>query len=286
MLFLKNLVLSILTLGIYSFWGQVEQKRFLYQNMTFQGKHFDYTGTGKEKFIGFIKALLLLIVVGFIINILANVMGFMAFVLFYLFLFAFIPIIIYQAQRYALSRTRLNNMPFALVGDQNEFAKLNYKMIFLCIITLGIATPWYIIAQHKYLTSKTQYGQVEFDFEGKAGDLFVCFIVGYLLSIVTLGIYLPWFIESLNAFYINNTRINGSLAHYNKSGFDYFILLLVSLLMLVFSLGLAAPWVIIRNVKYFCERFHYSEEIPFDTLYSTASTQATAFGEEALSLFE
>ena len=286
MLFLKNLILSILTLGIYTFWGQAEQRRFLYRNMSFQEQRFDYTGTGKEKFIGFLKAFAFLVILVVILQVLMQVMGPIAILFFYLALIGVIPYLVYGAQRYALSRTRLNNIPFSLQGEQGEFAKISYKMLFISIITLGIATPWYLIAQHKYLTSHTRYGQIEFDFVGQGGDLFIKFIVGYLLSAITLGIYLPWFLEDINEFYINNTRINGTAPRYAKSGFDYLILILVSALMLVFSLGLAAPWVIIRNVKYFCERFHYLDPIPFDKIYSTASTEASAFGEEAMALFE
>ena len=57
LIYLKNIILSIITLGIYSFWARVNITRYMYQNTVFMDSNFEYHATGKEKFIGFLKAL-------------------------------------------------------------------------------------------------------------------------------------------------------------------------------------------------------------------------------------
>ncbi len=66
---IKNIFLSILTLGIYWFWGKVEITKYLYNNTRFQNHNFDYHATGKERFIGFLKAVGILLVYGIFIGI-------------------------------------------------------------------------------------------------------------------------------------------------------------------------------------------------------------------------
>jgi len=56
-LFLKTMLLTVVTLGIYSFWGRVNITRYLYNHTSFGSKSFDYHATGKEMFIGFLKGM-------------------------------------------------------------------------------------------------------------------------------------------------------------------------------------------------------------------------------------
>ena len=286
MLFLKNLVLSILTLGIYSFWGNVEQIKYVYQHTSFQGQRFEYTATGKEKFIAFLKVLGLLIVVMLAIGLLSQVVGPIVFILFYLGIIGIIPMIQYGARHYMLSRSKLYNIPFSLQGDNMEFTKLTWKMIFITLITFGIAAPWLIVAQQKYLMNHTKYGQLEFAFDGEGNDLFVTLLLGNLLSAVTLGIYLPWFLENLREFDLNHTTFDGERVRYNKSGLDFLILIIVNLLIIVFTLGFGTPWVMIRVIKYVTERIEYSKQIDFTTVYNTQSNKSSAFGEEAMAFLQ
>lgn len=293
-LFIKNLLLTIITFGIYYFWANVEQKKFVYHHTSFQGHRFEYTATGKEKFIAFLKVLAIALVAGFVLSLLIGFLvralgpgvGVLFVLMFYLGIFAIIPIIQYRSYHFMLRRSRLNNIAFSLEGNEKEFTRLSWKMLFLTIITFGIASIWMIIAQHKYLTSKTKYAQLSFDFHGNAGDLFVKILIGYICTVLTLGIYMPWFIEDIREFYISNTELDGERFTYQKSGGAYFVELLVNFLLLIISLGLASPWVLVRNFKFIADRVGYEKEIHFEGLFSTSTKDESAFGEEAMALFD
>ena len=58
-IFIKNLLLGIVTLGFYRFWGRTNLRRYIWSRVSLRGDRFEYTGTGGELFQGF------LIVVGF-----------------------------------------------------------------------------------------------------------------------------------------------------------------------------------------------------------------------------
>ena len=51
-IWIVNLVLSILTLGIYSAWAKVRTKKYFYQNTYVSGRSFDYHATGLQILIG------------------------------------------------------------------------------------------------------------------------------------------------------------------------------------------------------------------------------------------
>src|SRR6478735_4428933 len=66
-IWIVNVLLTIITLGIYSAWAKVRRNRYFYGNTVILDRAFEYHATGKQIFIG------RLIVVGFFIvmNILA-----------------------------------------------------------------------------------------------------------------------------------------------------------------------------------------------------------------------
>jgi uncharacterized membrane protein YjgN (DUF898 family) len=63
-IFIRNLLLSIVTLGVYSFWARSEFRRYLLSHLELAGERFEYHGTGRELFRGFLRALPVLVVLG------------------------------------------------------------------------------------------------------------------------------------------------------------------------------------------------------------------------------
>jgi uncharacterized membrane protein YjgN (DUF898 family) len=51
---LTNLLLSAVTLGIYRFWAKARERRYLWSRTRFIDDHFEWTGTGREMFVGFL----------------------------------------------------------------------------------------------------------------------------------------------------------------------------------------------------------------------------------------
>src|SRR6185436_9152656 len=54
-----NLLLILVTLGIYRFWAKARERRYLWSRTDFIGDPLEWTGSGKELFIGFLMAVLL-----------------------------------------------------------------------------------------------------------------------------------------------------------------------------------------------------------------------------------
>ena len=54
LIFLKNILLTMVTLGIYLAWAKTERRRYVWNNFVFHDQNFRYTGTGKELFKGYL----------------------------------------------------------------------------------------------------------------------------------------------------------------------------------------------------------------------------------------
>jgi uncharacterized membrane protein YjgN (DUF898 family) len=55
-----NLFLTLVTLGIYSFWGRVKVRKYMMSQSDFEDDRFAYHGTGKESLLGWLKAIVII----------------------------------------------------------------------------------------------------------------------------------------------------------------------------------------------------------------------------------
>ena len=58
---LRNGLLNLITLTLYRFWGKTEVRRRLWATTYLNDEAFEYTGRGVELFVGFLLALLVLV---------------------------------------------------------------------------------------------------------------------------------------------------------------------------------------------------------------------------------
>src|SRR5579862_6777094 len=58
---LRNGALNLITLTLYRFWGKTEVRRRLWATTYLNDEAFEYTGRGVELFVGFLLALLVIV---------------------------------------------------------------------------------------------------------------------------------------------------------------------------------------------------------------------------------
>src|SRR4051812_938790 len=58
---LRNGLLNVITLTLYRFWGKTAVRRMLWSTTYLNEEAFEYTGRGIELFVGFVLALLVLV---------------------------------------------------------------------------------------------------------------------------------------------------------------------------------------------------------------------------------
>lgn len=292
-LFLKNMFLTVVTLGIYSFWARTNIQKFMAENLEWAGERFSFHGTGKERFIGFLKAagifivlyiasMIILWIVGKIpVPYLATIVGIAIYVAVIL---ALVPIVIVGGRKYMTSRTGYRNLRFGFDGKIIEVAKIYGKGILLTIVTLGIYYPWFFAEKEAYIQSKTRYGNTNFGFSAEGKEIFFLYLKGVLLSIVTLGIYYAWFLADVQNYIWNRTSFQGKKFRSDITGGKIFVNFLIAYLIILFTLGIGFAWAVVRLTKLFIESVSLEAEVDFSTISAQPDTKAnaTAEGLEAL----
>ncbi len=159
-LHLMNLLMNIITLGIYSFWGKTRIRRYMTSHIAIRKDRFEYTGTGKELLIGWIKAMVIFLPIAACMSI--PVVNFIAIPIF----FGIFSIAIYLALRYRLSRTKWRGIRFNLGGSIKEYFFISLKRTLKNIVTLGWRIPKSDIIRWSYIANHMSYGDLKFSYEG------------------------------------------------------------------------------------------------------------------------
>lgn len=290
-IWIVNLILQIITLGFYYPWGKANQLKYLYGSTLFENDPLEFHGTGKEMFIGFIKALVFLILIyGTFILLTFSGFPILGAVIFFLCFMAVIPLIIHGSYRYRMSRTSWRGIRFGYRGDKKELYGIFIKGILLTIITFGIYGSWFAINIRNYVISHIKIGNGKFQYRGDGTDFFVLNLVGYLLTIVTLGIYGFWWQKNLFEYYINHMTIenDGEVINFKSiaTGGGFFSLLLGNVLMIIFTLGLATPWVVIRTLKFVFNNIELEGNLDLNKLVQTEDSYKDATAEDLADFFD
>ena len=248
---LVNILLTLATLGIYSFWAKARVRHFHWSNTYFMDEPLEYHATGKEFFIGFLKGMVILLPVILILYFLLEAMELevlLPTVFFFLYLLA-MPFVIYSNRKFLLARTSWRNVRLRFNGTLGDCYLLHLVSFFLIFITFGIYTPWYIAKLDRYMISNASYGTEQFAYHGKGGELFGIYVKGILLSIITFGIYSFWFQAELLRYKWNNTSIQGISFKNKLPGEELFVHTILVGVSIYGTLGIALPWVIVRFFK-------------------------------------
>jgi len=252
-----NLLLSVLTLGVYYFWGKVRVQRFLHSQMEFDGDRFAYHGTGVELLIGFLKTLGL-VVLGVIGLALLQLSGARpetvaaATLLIYPVLLVVVPVAIAGSRRYRLSRASWRGIRFSFRGQTAAFVRLFVSGALLSVVTFGVYYPFFYNNMWRFLMNNTYYGTARFEYDGTGADLFGRFLLAMVLTPLTLGIYWFWFAAHRQRYMWAHTSFAASRFRCTVTGGRLFRLNLGNGLLLVITLGLALPWVQARNIRFLC----------------------------------
>jgi uncharacterized membrane protein YjgN (DUF898 family) len=169
-LLLKTFALSVLTLGIYRFWGRVRVRRMLWSGTTVAGHPLEYTGTGGELFRGFLLVLVVLApLVGSLQLLLyffppdGSAMDLLKFAAPYLLFFPLLYVGVFLARRYLLTRTRWRGVAAGQDGSALAYAGLELAMLALTLLSLGLLKPWCDQRVFRYRMRATRYGTERFE---------------------------------------------------------------------------------------------------------------------------
>jgi len=249
-----NVLLTIVTFGVYYFWGKTRVRRYLWANAELDGDRFAYHGTGNELFRGFLKAVPFLFFIFFGDTLLAlvwdsptgQVLVSLGVVLLVVTL---IPIAQVGAHRYRLSRTSWRGVRFSFRGSTKKYLALFLSGSMISLATFGLWTPWFDACRRKYLLERSRFGSRRFSFDGEGVELFGPWILALALALPSLGASMNWYTAARERYFWSRTSYGGARLACSLTGWQLFALAVTNFWLWLLTLGLAGPWIITRTAR-------------------------------------
>jgi uncharacterized membrane protein YjgN (DUF898 family) len=282
---LVNVCLTILTLGLYSFWAKVKVRSYLYSQTQCAGDRFAYHGTPRELLNGAGRATLLFGLPYLILSMAPRYFGMGAAnvisgqVLSTILFMLFVPVAVMGARRYRLSRSSWRGIRFSFRGKAVEFMKLFLKGSLLTTVTLGAYYPLFEVRRQAYLINHSYLGSAPFSFDGDRYGLARSFVGSVLLLPFTFGCSWFWYVAARQRYFWNHSTFCGGRFVCTILGWPLCKLKLGNGLLLLGSLGLAWPWTTVRNVRFLFDNLRLNGAMAVESIArDELATNATGEG--------
>lgn len=282
-IWIVNVLLSIVTLGVYSAWAKVRTKRYFYGNTYLDDHNFEYTADPIVILKGRIVAAVLL--VGYILaqNFFPIISGLLVLAGMIIFPWLFV-----RAYAFNAYHSVYRGIRFRFSRSYGEAAKAYILWPFLGVITFGILYPSAMLRQEKLLVEGHSYGENQFSLNIRVGQIWaiigIMIAIGILFAVVSsivtgivvgvsgvgsdgyqsgvvailsmIPVFLFYFVmmayftvAMMNLRY-GNMVIAGNQFNANYKFGAWLWLLISNTFLIVLTLGLAIPWAMVRVVRY------------------------------------
>lgn len=187
-----NLLLTIVTLGVYRFWGTARTRRYLWSRSRFVDETLEWSGTGKELFVGFVLVLVLLGLPFFVLSFLAQRLimegntglGVGLAVVPYVLVFYLGGVARFRALRYRLSRTRWHGIRG---GSEDNGFGYGWSYAWRTIVgwlPAGLLAPWAMAHLWNERWNAMSFGPFRFESEARSGGIYGRFLLFYLSPLI------------------------------------------------------------------------------------------------------
>lgn len=296
-IWLVNIVLSILTLGIYSAWAKVRRKRYIYGNTLMDGSAFEYLADP----VKILKGRVLVAAAFIVYSVLQNLAPIAAGILGFAFIVV-LPWIVIRALAFNARNSAFRNIRFNFNGSLMDAAKAYVFWPILVPFTLGILFPYVYYRQKAFMVENHSYGTTRFTFSASSSDYYRIFLkalvpagIGVVLVIGLAFLAGPVFIPVAAALYlylfaffsVKTTNLLFGASRLDRHGFSaslkvpaFTMIVLTNTLGIVLTLGLFHPWAKIRALRY---KIHNLALIPagnLDGFVAAEHEKVSALGEE------
>ena len=314
-----SLFLSVVTLGIYSAWGKVRKKRYLYSHTELDGTGFEFRATPLAILRGRVIALVLL--GGFALG--GHVLPLVQLV-FILVLLVLTPWIVVAASRFNARNSAWRNISFGFNGGIGEAAKVFLAFGLLAVVTLGFAYPYARMRRARFIIEHHRFGQTPIRADVTLGGFLLAYLLAALMlvgSMVLLiaativmvmavgaagrnapagiaalapvaAIYMSY--VAVFAFLrarIGNLTLGGVVVgplrcRSTLRARDLVWLYISNIVAILATVGLATAWVTIRMARYRARNLYLIGEATPSEFTGTAARRIGATGSEVSDLFD
>jgi uncharacterized membrane protein YjgN (DUF898 family) len=307
-IWIVNLVLTLLTLGIYSAWAKVRTKRYFYGNTELAGDRFDYLASP----IAILKGRIIAVAFLGIYTLVSYFAATFSFVLFILLMLV-MPFVVMRAIRFNAIMSSWRGVRFGFSGELLGACKTILLWPLFGIVTFGFGMPYAWHKQNQYLYNNYTYGQTGASTSATASDFYaVLFMVmfasmagGFVFFVLALipsesiallilagvgylSFYVLIYVVFQSAYFCavyNNVHIKGNRLQTDVTITGLFAVVLPNTIFTILTLGLYYPWAAVRLARYM-QAHLWIEAVDLDDFVAAERAKESALGDEIGEAFD
>ena len=304
-IWIVNILLTIVTLGIYSAWAKVRNAQYFYGHTELADSRFGY----HAKPLTILKGRILAVVLFVIYSLLTQISPIAAIVLPLLALLA-LPWIVVRSLSFNMRVTSWRNIRFGFDGQKWPAAIAFILWPLAGVISFGLLMPLAIYKQQEYIVNNTRYGTAGFRLEPCAKDYYMIYVFAFLIllgiglvagligfvlpplspfAIMVGYLYIFVFISvrAANLIY-NNAELRAGDFTFNSywEDFSYAKMLLINTFLTLITLGFYYPWAKVRVATYKAEHLELEAHANLEGFMAGQAEQVSALGEEIGDVFD
>lgn len=321
-IWIVNVLLTIVTLGVYAAWAKVRKRRYFAAHTRIFGHAFEYLAEPKKILLGNI------IVVGaFALYALSGAISPLIQLPVMLVFAIAVPWFIVRALTFNARNTAWRGLRFNFTGTYGEAARIFLLLPILVPFTLGLIFPYIARRQKEFIFNRSAFGTTPFNLSVTTGDFYRIYGVAALFFLPLIVVYFGAIFSAVMAaqsrgqppvgagflgvigplmllavplaiagtFYFrsrmfnllwNNTTLDGHRFAGLMRARDLFVLHLVNSLVTALTLGLMHPWAAIRTAKFQLDRLQVIPGGNLDSFVAASQPPGGALGESASDFFD
>lgn len=318
-IWIVNLLLTIVTLGIYSAWAKVRRNQYFYSSTQLAGSSFEYHGNA----IAILKGRLLALAVIVAYNV-ASSFSQLAGIVMLCALGAVLPWLLWKSLQFKLFNTSYRGIRFGFGGNAGQ-AYLNYLLWpVLSALTLWLLTPAAHYRIKRFQHSESRFGAARFAFSATTGGFYKAYLlygliaVGGLAAIMTVAgaggalfqatavgpaptprlllalvfsyVWLfgawPLFMTMIQNLVWNHTQLGEHRFRSDMKWGRMSFIFITNLLGVIVTLGLFIPFAQVRALKYRLEATSVLAAGSLDEFVAGEQRQVSATGEGVADLLD
>jgi uncharacterized membrane protein YjgN (DUF898 family) len=325
-IWIVNLLLTIVTLGIYSAWAKVRRLKYFYRHTEIAGSSFDFHGSPVRILIGRAIALLMLFAYNYSVRLQSRLT-----LVILVVLAVVMPWLLRNSLRFRLYNTSWRGTRFHFRGTTAGAYRVFLLNGFLTLITLYLMAPFTHQRLKAYQHDNTWFGRTQCSFHARVGQFYLIYLL-VLLTLVVFGLMFAFsgiggafaalsqagkhggrvnpaeLFRALAIFYgaaivlgvsigpafhalitnliWNNTRLGEHRIECNMSPLTLIWITVSNFVLVLLTLGLFIPWAMVRLTKFQLESVRLLPAGDLQEFVAAEPERLGAVGEEAATAFD
>ncbi len=174
-IWIVNLLLSIVTLGIYSAWAKVRRKKYFYNNTLIENVGFDYHAKPISILKGRLIAVVLLVIAA--INPILQSLVF-------LLIFIALPWLVVRGSIFNSRNSSHRGLRFDFIGTVGKAVAVFIGLPLLTVITFGLAAPYAAHEKNQFLMNNHRFGLSQFDMKRVVKGFYKVYMILFIVPII------------------------------------------------------------------------------------------------------